>query len=90
MNATPEQTHAAIARLMMKSATQELALAAIASLLTQKQIHQLRDRMAALSAMQEVADGGRSTATAQDLLQPAVDRLHGMMESAHRKFQGPA
>lgn len=89
MKKTPEQIEAAITRLMLQNSAIELAMCAMASVLTSEQMHQVRDRMASLAAMQETADGERSTAMAQDLLQPALDRLHGMLAGAHRQFQRP-
>lgn len=89
MRKTPEQIDAAVTRLLLQKSAIELALCAMASLLTTEQMRLVRDRMAALSAIQETADGEISTAMAQDLLQPALDRLHGMLAGAHRQLQHP-
>lgn len=86
MNKTPEQIEAAITRLMLQTAALEVALCATASVLTTEQMRLVRDRTAALSALQETSDGQRSTPMAQALLQTALDRLFGMLEGAHRRF----
>ncbi|MFN7725170.1 MAG: hypothetical protein ACK5QH_08885 [Rubrivivax sp.] len=90
MKKTPEQIEAAVKNLIVQNSAIELSLCAMASLLTADQMRLLRDRMAALGAIQEIADGERSTAMAQDLLQPALDRLHAMLAGANRQFQDRA
>jgi hypothetical protein len=89
MNKTPEQIEAAITRLMLQTSAIEKVLCATASLLTTEQMRQVRDRTAWLSALQETVDGERSRPMAQDLLQPALDRLFGMLEGANRQFSRP-
>ena len=89
MNKSPEQIEAAITRLMLQMSAVEKVLCATASLLTTEQMRQVRGRVAWLSALQETVDGERSTPMAQDLLQPTLDRLFGMLEGAHRQFARP-
>lgn len=90
MNMTPEQMHAAIARLMLKSSAQELALAAMASLLSTEDMALLKQRIAALAAMQETVGDEKSTEMTQQHLQPKLDMLFGILEGAHRQFRRSA